>query len=211
MPKITPQHRYRDHNTQTQESWWRWIVMDNRSMFSYKLDYCVLVHRPMSTNKPQLRFCPTILDYAQVNCPVRLLHDRYYPNNWIPQNRESSVAKNAQHGVHCMHASDKTATWCYINVNAMRTVSYIGARQFGSLRPNNIICVIQCRAQWLFWCMKRRRANLKQVPSEHLGTFTIAQHSFSSQRSAQSYRVVCSGRLFRTDQSNRWQLDVHCG
>ena len=88
---------------------------------------------------------------------------------------ESSSAQNAQHGVHCMHASDKTATWCYINFNAMRTVSCIDARQFRPLRANNEICDIQCRAQSLHVCMKRRSctsaACAEQAP-EHNHDFT---------------------------------------
>ena len=63
-----------------------------------------------STNESQLRASDTILAYVQDNCPVRLLHDQCYTNNWIPQKREWSVDKNARHGVHCMHASNKTAT-----------------------------------------------------------------------------------------------------
>jgi hypothetical protein len=110
MLRIIPQHRFQDHNAQTEECFGPWIVMDNKYMFLYKLYYCILVHWPMSTNKSQLRAWDTILAYVQDNCPVRLLHDHCYTNNWIPHKRESSVAKNAQHGVHCMHASDKTAT-----------------------------------------------------------------------------------------------------
>ena len=179
MQRIKPQHRFRDHNAQTKECLGLWIVMDNKYMLLYKLYYCILVHRPMSINKSQLRFCQTLLDYVQDNCPVRLLHDHCYTKNWIPQKRESSVAKNAQHGVHCMHASDKTATWCYINFNAMRTVSCIDARQFRPLRPNNIICVIQCTAQSVHVCMKRRSctsaACAEQAPGHNHDCTTLVQ------------------------------------
>ena len=63
----------------------------------------------MSTNKSQLRAWDTILAYMEDHCPVRLLRDRCYTNNLLPQKRKWSVDKNAGHGMRSMHADNKTA------------------------------------------------------------------------------------------------------
>ena len=103
-----------------------------------------------------------------------------------------------------MHGNSKTSAWCHINSNAMRALSCMDARRDETLRPNNSITDIRCKAQSVHGFLEstscKSAARAKHAPDHK----PALQHLFSSQHCAQSYQVLFSGKLIKKSQSKCW-------